>query len=92
MTAPPPSTAPSTANHFVRAIKESWLDRGIFFAEASLRTAVQNLVDPDHSWRNHQGLVNRILRPEKGYLGAKSAIQRRQRLGGTLNYSYRDAA
>ena len=80
------------AERFVRTIKESCLDRMILFGETSLRTAVQDFVEHYHSERNHQGLENRIIRPEAGHLGATGAIQRRQRLGGMLNYYYRDAA
>ena len=80
------------AERFVRSIKESCLDRMIFFGEASLRTAVQNFVEHYHAERNHQGLSNRIICPEAGPLGASGAIQRGQRLGGMLNYYYRDAA
>jgi hypothetical protein len=64
----------------------------IFFGEESLRTAIQNFVAHYHSERNHQGLRNRLIRPEAGHLGNTGEIQRRQRLGGTLNYYYRDAA
>jgi len=35
---------------------------------------------------------NRIISPEAGHRGASGAIQRRQRLGGMLNYYYRTAA
>lgn len=80
------------AERFVRTIKQSCLDRIIFFGERSLRTAVQNFVQHYHSERNHQGLANRIICPEAGHLAATGAIQRRQRLGGMLNYYYRDAA
>lgn len=80
------------AERFVRTIKQSCLDRMIFFGERSLRTAVQNFVQHYHSERNHQGLANRIICPEAGHLAATGAIQRRQRLGGMLNYYYRDAA
>ena len=80
------------AERFVRSIKESYLDRLIVFGEASLRTAVQNFVEHYHAERNHQGLRNKIICPEAGHLGASGAIQRRQRLGGMLNYYYRDAA
>ena len=80
------------AERFVRSIKESCLDRMIFFGEASLRTAVQNFVEHYHSERNHQGLANRIICPKAGHLGASGAIQRHQRLGGMLNHYYREAA
>jgi len=49
-------------------------------------------VEHYHSERNHQGLANRIICPEAGYLGVSGAIERRQRLGGMLNYYYCDAA
>jgi transposase InsO family protein len=80
------------AERFVRSIKESCLERMIFFGETSLRKAVQEYVAHYHGERNHQGLENRIIRPEAGHLGAAGAIQRRQRLGGMLNYYYRAAA
>jgi transposase InsO family protein len=80
------------AERFVRSIKETCLDRMIFLGEASLRTAVQNFVEHYHAERNHQGLRNRIICPEAGHLSASGPIQRRHRLGGMLNYYYRDAA
>jgi putative transposase len=42
------------AERFVRSIKESCLNRMIFFGEESLRTAIQSFVAPYHSERNHQ--------------------------------------
>jgi hypothetical protein len=45
-----------------------------------------------HSERNHQGLANRIILPEFSHVGISGAVQRRQRLGGMLNYYYRAAA
>jgi putative transposase len=53
----------------------------------SLRTAIQNFVAHYHSERNHQGLANRLISPEPDH-----EVQRRQRLGGMLNYYYRAAA
>jgi len=35
---------------------------------------------------------NLVFGPYAGHLGASGAIQRRQRLGGMLNYYYRNAA
>jgi len=80
------------AERFVRSIKESCLDRLILFGEDSLRTAIQNFVAHYHSERNHQGLANQLISPEPGHLGNAGAVQRRQRMGGMLNYYYRAAA
>ena len=80
------------AERFVRSIKESCLDRLILFGEESLRTALHQFVTHYHVERHHQGLGNRLLRPEPGHLGSNGALQRRQRLGGMLNYYYRAAA
>src|SRR5262249_19983492 len=82
----------AVAERFVRSIKESCLNRMIFFGEESLRKAIQNFVAHYHSERNHQGLRNQLIRPEAGHLGSAGEIQRRQRLGGMLNYYYRAAA
>ena len=80
------------AERFVRSIKESCLERMILFGEESLRTAIQNFVAHYHSERNHQGLANQLISPEAGHLGRAGEVQRRQRLGGMLNYYYRAAA
>ena len=80
------------AERFVRSIKESCLNRMIFFGEESLRTAIQNFIVHYHTERNHQGLSNRLINPEEGHVGATGVVRRRQRLGGMLNYYYRDAA
>jgi putative transposase len=80
------------AERFVRSIKESCLERMILFGEDSLRTAIQNFVAHYHSERNHQGLANQLISPEAGHLGSAGEVQRRQRLGGMLNYYYRAAA
>jgi putative transposase len=80
------------AERFVRSIKESCLDRLILFGEESLRTAVSEFVTHYHQERPHQGLDNRLIRPAPGHVGNTGAVQRRQRLGGMLNYYYRAAA
>ena len=80
------------AERFVRSIKQSCLERLILFGETSLRTAVQNFVVHYHSERNHQGLDNRLIQPEPNHLGNTGEVQRRERLGGLLNYYYRAAA
>ena len=56
------------AERFVRSIKESCLERPIFFGGASLRTAIQNFVAHYHGERDHKGLGNQLIRPEPGQL------------------------
>jgi putative transposase len=80
------------AERFVRTIKESCLERMILFGEESLRTATLSFVAHYHTERNHQGLANRLINPEVGHPGNAGVVQRRQRLGGLLNYYYRAAA
>jgi putative transposase len=80
------------AERFVRSIKESCLERMILFGEQSLRTAIHNFVVHYHFERNHQGLENRLITPEPGRVGSTGPVQRPERLGGMLNYYYREAA
>ena len=80
------------AERFVRTIKESCLERMILFGEGSLRKAIHEFSQHYHHERNHQGLGNRLIMREESCVGSTGAIQRRQRLGGMLNYYYRPAA
>ena len=80
------------AERFVRTIKESCLERMILFGQESLRRAVQEFVAHYHRERNHQGLDNQLIFPETIDSDPSAPIQRRQRLGGMLNYYYRQAA
>ena len=63
----------------------------VLFGEGSLRTGIREFVLHYHAERNHQGLANRIISPEPSSLGKAGVVQRRQRLGGMLNYYYRAA-
>jgi putative transposase len=67
------------------------LDRLILFGEGSLRKAIHEFVVHYHHERNHQGLGNRLI-IGKGARADTGAIECRQRLGGVLNYYYRQAA
>jgi len=80
------------AERFVRTIKESCLDRLILFGEGSLRKAIHEFTAHYHLERNHQGLGNRLIIPCVTEPGTDRVIRRRQRLGGMLNYYYRQAA
>jgi len=82
----------ANAERFVRTIKESCLDRMIFFSESGLRRVIQEFVAHYHRERNHQGLGNRLIMPSSPPLRATGEIRRGQRLGGMLNYYYREAA
>jgi putative transposase len=84
--------ANAPAERFVRTIKESCLDRLILFGEESLWTAVSQFVTHYHRERSHQGLGNRLLRPEPCHVGNTGVVQQQQRLGGLLNYYDRAAA
>jgi len=89
-----PPRAPNLNAHterFVRTIKEDCLERMIFFGEDALREAVQEFVAHYHLERNHQGLDNRLIVPIAA-MGTTGTIERRQRLGGLLNYYCRTAA
>jgi putative transposase len=80
------------AERFVKTIKESCLERMIFFGEDSLRNAVREFVEHYHLERNHQGLGNALIVPIKTTHEITGPVQCRQRLGGLLNYYYRKAA
>jgi hypothetical protein len=45
-----------------------------------------------HLERNHQGLGNRLIIPEKINSDPQGAVECRERLGGLLKYYYRAAA
>jgi hypothetical protein len=82
----------TTAERFVRSIKEECLDRIILFGEASLRRALREYVEHYHGERNHQGVGNRLLEPP-GKVGlTDNPIHCRKRLGDMLNFYYREAA
>ena len=80
------------AERFVRTIKESCLERMILFGEQSLRRVTGEFLAHYHRERNHQGLDNRLIFPGPASTDLAAPIERRQRLGGTLNYYYRQAA
>ena len=80
------------AERFVRSIKESCLERMVLIGESSLHRATSQFVLHYHQERNHQGLDNKIIRPEFSPLPSTGPIRCRKRLGGMLNYYYPEAA
>ena len=90
----PPGT-PNLNAHLERfhlSIKSECLSRMIFFGEKSLRRAVTNYLEHYHAERNHQGLGSEIIEPGDEVGAVAGRIDCRERLGGMLNYYYRDAA
>jgi len=80
------------AERFVRTIKESCLERLVLFGERSLRSAVHEFTQHYLRERHHQGLGNRLILGDNSSEANQGRIRRRVRLGGLLNYYYREAA
>ncbi len=79
------------AERFVRSIKEECLNRMIFFSERSLGYAITEYVEHYHRERNHQGLEGWMIQPQFRIRGV-GEVERKERLGGMLNFYYREAA
>jgi transposase InsO family protein len=80
------------AERFVRSIKEGCLEQIILVGEASVHRAALEFLAHYHQERNHQGLENKIIRPQFNPLPSHGAIKCRRRMGGLLRYYYREAA
>jgi hypothetical protein len=80
---------------FVRSIKEECLDRviplGEALGEAHLRELIHEYMAHYHMERPHQGLGGALIQPANDH-AADGPLVRRERLGGVLNYYYREAA
>jgi hypothetical protein len=63
-----------------------------FAMDTSLQHAIRQFMAHYHIERNHQGIENRLLQPVPATALPHHPIQRRQRLGGMLNYYHRAAA
>ena len=90
-----PARAPNCnafAERFVRSIKDECLDRMILFGEVSLRRVLREYVTHYHTERNHQGVGNRLLKSPDIVRSINDPIHCRERLGGLLNFYYREAA
>jgi transposase InsO family protein len=91
----PPPKSPNLnayAERFVRSIKEECLSRVVPLGEGHLHLLVREYVEHYHRERNHQGLDNRLLQRAPPPLRPDTYVQRRERLGGLLNFYYREAA
>ena len=80
------------AERFVRSMQEEWLSRVVPLGEGHLRLLVGEYVEHDHRERNHQGLDNQLLQRPPPPVSLAADVQRRERLGGLLNFYHREAA
>jgi transposase InsO family protein len=77
---------------FVRSIKEEALERMVMLGERSLSHVLHEYLTHSHRERNHQGLDNRRIVPERDVGCHMGHVVRRERLGGLLSYYHRVAA
>ena len=80
------------AERFVLSIKSECLSRMVPLGEGHLRRAVTEYVAHYHGERSHQGLGNRLVAPANADVVGRGPVRRRERLGGLLNFYYREAA
>ena len=80
------------AERFVRSMKEECLSRVVPLAEGHVRLLVGEYVDHSHRERNHQGLDNQLRPRPPPPVSLAADVQRRERLGGLLNFYHREAA
>ena len=66
--------------------------RVVPLGEGPLRLLVGEYVDHDQRERNHQGLDNQLLQRPPPPVSLAADVQRRERLGGWLNFYHREAA
>ncbi|MAE68924.1 MAG: hypothetical protein CME06_00485 [Gemmatimonadetes bacterium] len=60
--------------------------------EQRLRRVVRGYADHHHLERHHQGIGGRPISPSPSEVNGTGEIRRRERLGGMLNFYYREAA
>lgn len=91
-----PSRSPdlnSYAERWIRSLRSACLSHVIPLGERHLRNLISEFLAHYHGERNHQGLGNRLIEPLVANTNSgKDVIRRRERLGGVLNYYYREAA
>jgi putative transposase len=79
------------AERFVLSIRSECLDRVVPLGEVYLRRTVSEFVRHYRFERNHQGLGNEPIEGAPAPANTNGRVERRERLGGLLNF-YRRAA
>jgi len=81
------------AERWMQSVQTEVLSRMMLFGEPSLRHVLSEYVAHYHAERPHQGKGNIILFPSAQVESdSDSPVERRERLGGLLNYYHRKAA
>ena len=80
------------AERFVLSAKSECLGRIVPLGENHLRRAMSAFVSHYHSERHHQGLGGQLVVADENTRQAEGEVRCRERLGGMLNFYYRDAA
>lgn len=80
------------AERFVLSIKSECLERMVLLGEWHLRKAISEYMKQYHGERNHQGLGNTLIDGISLDTDGLGLVARRERLGGLLNFYYREAA
>jgi hypothetical protein len=71
------------------------LSKLVPLGENHLRRAMSEYMEHYHRERNHQGVGNRLLTPGEPVVrsaNGNAPVERREQLGGLLNFYYRSAA
>ena len=76
-------------SHYV--IRSECLDRIVPLGEAHLRRSVNEFVQHYRFERNHQGLANELIESTLSPANTNGRVERRERLGGLLNFYSRAA-
>jgi Integrase core domain len=80
------------AERFVLSIKSECLSKIVPLGEQHLRHAISEYMAHYYMERHHQGLDNQLITPVEEALPDVGKVQKRERLGGMLNFYYREAA
>jgi putative transposase len=83
------------AERFAKTVRDECLHHFVFFGERHLRFVLKEFMAHYHRERFHQGLGGLLIEKQTGSTTEKAArgrVVRRSRLGGMLNFYYREAA
>lgn len=73
------------------SIRSECLDRIVALGEAHLRRSVNEFVQHHRFERNHQGLANELIESTQCPANTNGRAERREMLGGLLNFCRRAA-